>query len=130
MIATHTQPLRFDEEFSQTYPIAVLIPSITQIVGKNPQLVFHDSWDDLDYLKYCILDLSPGNVIALVCHERSPVPGVDVCVDISSKDFSKLLVSTLCILNFTDQDLSWVHPDYLPEFQQQWRSRSEAKQIF
>jgi hypothetical protein len=130
MIATNLQPLRFDEEFTQTYPIAVLIPKIAQIVEKNPQLTFHESWDDLDYLKYCVPDFLQGEVV-LVCYERSPVPGVDICVDprIEKFHFSEILVLTLSALNFTDQDLLWVHPDCLLEFQQQWKSRPEIRRV-
>jgi hypothetical protein len=130
MIATNLQPLRFDEKFDQTYPIAVLMPSIGQIIERNPQLVFHESWDDLDYLKYCVPDLLQGKVV-LVCYDRSPVPGVDICIDprIEKSHFSELLVLALSTLNFNDQDLLWVHPDCLIEFQQQWKSRSEIKHI-
>jgi hypothetical protein len=130
MIATSIQPLRFDEEFAQTYPIGVLTPSIGQITERNPKLAFRESWDDLDYLKYCVPEFLQGRVV-LVCHERSPVPGVDICVDpkIEKFHFPELLVLTLSVLNFTDQDLLWVHPDCLLEFQRQWKSHSKVKQV-
>jgi hypothetical protein len=130
MIANNLQPLRFDEKFSQTYPIGVLTPSIGQIIEKNPQLIFHESWDDLDYLKYCVPDFLQGKVV-LVCHERSPVPGVDICVDPGTEklQFSELIIPTLSALGLTERDLLWIHPDCSLEFQAQWQQSSKTKQI-
>jgi hypothetical protein len=130
MITANIQTLRFDEEFSQTYPVAVLIPDMAEIAEKNPHLYFAKSLDDLDYLWYCILDLSIEVRVALVCHENSPIPGVDVCVDQEREDIPRVLVSTLSDLGFNDNALSWIHPDYLSEFHVLWKShRLEIQQV-
>jgi hypothetical protein len=130
MITANIQTLRFDEEFSQTYPIAVLIPDMAGIVEKNPHLSFAKSLDDLDYLWYCMLDLPTGVRVALICHENSPVSGVDICVDQGREDIPQLLVSTLSGLGFTDDALYWIHPDYLSEFHILWKShRLEIQQV-
>jgi hypothetical protein len=121
-----THPLRFDEEFAQTYPIATLNKSIAQVIENNPTLNFIDSWDDLDYLKYCILDIFPGSKVALICHERSPVVGVDICIDPRENNFSRLLVLTLCNIGMTAQDLLWIHPDHLMKLQAEWGFQSES----
>lgn len=121
-----TDTLRFDEEFAQTYPIAILSKNIAQVVEQNPTLTFSDSWDDLDYLKYCILDVFVGSKVALVCHERSPVSGVEICIDPKEANFSRLLVSTLCSIGMTAQDLLWVHPDYLMKLQKEWGFQTQT----
>jgi hypothetical protein len=131
MSINNTPSLRFDEQFAETYPIATLSLDVAQLVAKNPVMTFHDSFDDLDYLRYCILDIFPENKVALVFHERCPVPGVDICIDPRSEDSSRLLVSTLCNLGLTTQSLTWVHPDYLLKLQKEWgfQSRIEAQQL-
>jgi hypothetical protein len=131
MSINNTPSLRFDEQFAETYPIATLSLDIAQLVAKNPLLTFHDSFDDLDYLKYCILDIFPENKVALVFHERCPVPGIDICIDPRSEDSSRLLVSALCNLGLTTHSLTWVHPDYLLKLQTEWGFRSpiEAQQL-
>jgi hypothetical protein len=130
MSINHTQSLRFDEQFAETYPIATLSLDIAQLVAKNPLLIFHDSCDDLDYLRYCILDIFPGNnKVALVYHERCSVPGVDICIDPRSEDSSRLLVSALCNLGLTTHSLTWVHPDCLLKLQTEWGFQTEAQQL-
>lgn len=63
--------------------------------------------------------------MALVFHDRCPVPGVDVCVDpTNTEDSSRLLVSALCNLGLTTQSLSWVRPDFLLKLQQEWGFQS------
>jgi hypothetical protein len=124
MSINNTQSARFDEQFVETYPIATLSLDIAQVVAKNPLLTFIDSYDDLDYLKYCILDVFPENKVALVFHERCPVPGIDICIDPRSNDSTRLLISTLCNLGLTTQSLSWVHPDCLLKLQTEWGFRS------
>jgi hypothetical protein len=105
---------RFDEHYAQTYPIATLGLDVAQLVVKNPGLVFVDAYDDLDYLKYCLIDVLPGRRVALVCHERSPIPGIGICIDPAEQNGSSLiLVATLCNLGLKNQSLTWVHPDYL-----------------
>jgi hypothetical protein len=134
MIANNTHSVRFDEQFVETYPIAfgasvaiaTLSLDVAQLVAKNPAMTFHDSFDDLDYLKYCILDIFPENKVALVYHERCPVPGVDICIDPRSVDPSRLLVSALCNLGLTTQSLSWVNPDCLLKLQTEWGFQSPA----
>jgi hypothetical protein len=126
MSVNNTEPLRFDEQFAQTDPIAVLSLNVTQLLAMNPLLVFHDSWDDLDYLQYCMLDVFPGSQVALVCHERSPVPGVDICINPAESNPSRLLVSALCHLNLTTHNLSWIHPDYLLKLQSEWGFQAQT----
>jgi hypothetical protein len=126
MSINNTQSLRFDEQFAETYAIATLSLDIAQLVAKNPVMTFHDSLDDLDYLKYCILNVFPENKVALVFHERCPVPGIDICIDPRSADSSRLLVSALCSLGLTTQSLSWVHPDCLVKLQTEWGFQSMA----
>lgn len=122
-----THPLRFDEEFVQTYPIATLSKNIAQVMEKNPTLKFIDSWDDLDYLRYCMIDIFPDSKVALVCHERAPIVGVDICIDPKETNFSRILVSTLCNIGMTARDLSWVHPDYVIKLQTEWGFQPEAE---
>ncbi len=107
----NNQPLRFDEQFAQTYPIATLSLDIAQLVANNPLLVFQDSYDDLDFLRYCILNIPSESKVALVCHERSPLPGVDICIDPQDRYSSSILGSTLRNLGLTPQNLRWVHPE-------------------
>jgi hypothetical protein len=104
------QSLKFDEQFSQTALIATLNLDIESLVANNPLLDFQYSYDDIDYLKYLILDISSESTIALVCREHSPITDIDIYIDPARQDYSSLLVETLRYLRLTIQNLKWVHP--------------------
>jgi hypothetical protein len=77
---------------------------------------------NLDYLEYARLEVMPDRTVALISHENTPMPGTDICVAPGQLDIVKILMNTIDRLQLSDRDLSWVHPDYEPEFKRSLKS--------
>jgi hypothetical protein len=115
--------IRFDEVYRETEPIAVIKLLPRELEQKNRELKFQKGYDDLDYLEYVRLDVVPDRTVALISHENTPIPGTDICVAPGQLDVVSILINTIERLELSDRDLSWIHPDYEPEFQQLLKSQ-------
>ncbi len=60
--------------------------------------------------------------VALISHENTPIPGTDICVAPGQLDIITILINPIDRLPLSDRDLSWIHPDYEPEFQRSLKS--------
>jgi hypothetical protein len=116
-------PIRFDEVYCETEPIAVIKLLPRELEQKHRELKFQKSYDDLDYLEYVRLEVIPDRTVALISHENTPMPGTDICVASGQLDIVMILINTIERLGLSDQDLSWIHPDYEQEFQQSLKSQ-------
>jgi hypothetical protein len=114
--------IRFDEFYRETEPIAVIKLQPQELEQKSKELKFQKGYDDLDYLEYARLEVMPDRTIALISHENTPIPGTDVCVVPGQLDIVSILINTIDRLDLSDQDLSWIHPDYEQEFQRSLKS--------
>jgi hypothetical protein len=114
--------IRFDEFYRETEPIAVIKLQPQVLEQKNKELKFQKGYDDLDYLEYARLEVMPDLTVALVSHENTPMPGTDICVAPGQLDIVTLLINTIDMLELSDRDLSWVHPDYEQEFRRSLKS--------
>jgi uncharacterized protein YjbI with pentapeptide repeats len=81
-------------------------------ISKLNDLEFQDSYDDLDYLTFAILALPSGNKVALVRHQHSPEPGIEICVSHDRQNIAEVIEETLKTIDLTPDDLTWVHPEY------------------
>jgi hypothetical protein len=115
-------PIRFDEIYRETEPVAVIKLLPRELEQKHRELKFQKSYDDLDYLEYVRLEIMPDRNIALISHENTPVPGTDICVVPGQLDIVTILINTIDRLELSDRDLSWIHPDYEQEFQRSLKS--------
>jgi hypothetical protein len=113
-------PVRFDEIYRETEPIAVIKLQPHDLSLKNKELKFHKGYDDLDYLEYARLEVMPGYTIALISHQNTPIPGTDVCVDPNQPKKALILKKTISILQLSKPDLLWINPNYEQQFQKQW----------
>jgi uncharacterized protein YjbI with pentapeptide repeats len=81
-------------------------------ISKLNGLEFQSSYDDLDYLTFAILSLPSGNKVALVRHQHSPEPGIEICVSHDRQNVAEVIKETLDEINLTSDDLTWIHPKY------------------
>jgi hypothetical protein len=116
-------PIRFDEVYRETEPIAVVKLLPRKLEQKHKELKFQKGYDDLDYLEYVRLEVMPDRTVALISHENTPIPGTDICVAPGQLDIVSILINTIDRLDLCDRDLSWIHPDYEQEFQQSLKSQ-------
>jgi hypothetical protein len=69
---------------------------------------FHDSFDNLDYVKVAVVQLRDGQRLTLLRHRGTPVPDIELCaIDASpaSYDAAQMLVTMLGPL-----EISWRRP--------------------
>jgi hypothetical protein len=104
-------PIRFDDVYRETEPIAVIKLQPQELEQKNKELKFQKGYDDLDYLEYVRFEVMPGCTVALISHENTPIPGTDICVDPERLDIVSILIKTIQQLHLFSIDLSWIHPD-------------------
>jgi hypothetical protein len=115
-------PIRFDEVYRETEPIAVIKLLPRELEQKYRELKFQKSYDDLDYLEYVRLEVMPDRTVALINHENTPIPGTDICVVPGELNIVTILINTIDRLQLSDRDLLWIHPDREPEFQRSLKS--------
>jgi hypothetical protein len=115
--------IRFDEVYRETEPIAVIKLLPRELEQQHGELKFLKGYDDLDYLEYARLEVIPDRTVALLSHENTPIPGTDICVMPGQMDIVKILIDSLDSLHLSEQDLSWIHPDYEQEFQRSLKSQ-------
>jgi hypothetical protein len=115
-------PIRFDEVYRETEPIAVIKLLPRELEQKHRELKFQKGYDDLDYLEYVRLEVMSDRTVALISHENTPIPGTDICVASGQLEIASILINTIERLELSDQDLSWIHPDYEQEFQRSLKS--------
>jgi hypothetical protein len=113
-------PIRFDEVYRETEPIAVIKLQPHELSLKNKELKFYQGYDDLDYLEYARLEVIPGCTIALISHQNTPIPGTDICVAPNQPRKVSILAKTISALQLFRPDLLWIHPDYERQLQKIW----------
>jgi hypothetical protein len=111
-------PIRFDEVYRETEPIAVIKLLPRELEQKHRELKFQKGYDDLDYLEYVRLEVMSDRAVVLISHENTPIPGTDICVAPGQLDIVSILINTIERLGLSDRDLSWIHPDYEQGFKQ------------
>jgi hypothetical protein len=109
-----SQLWRFDEVNPETKPVAVLRLEPTELEERGAPK-FHEAYDDLDYLTFSVLLLPSQHRVALVRHKRSPKPGTEVCVAPDESDISQRLIEAVNLLNLSNEDFVWIHPQYEEE---------------
>lgn len=92
--------------------IVAIIRQEPDEISKLNDLEFQNSYDDLDYLTFAILSLPSGNKVALVRHQHSPEPGIEICVSHNQQNVAEVIKETLNKINLTSDDLTWIHPEY------------------
>jgi uncharacterized protein YjbI with pentapeptide repeats len=101
---------QFEESIAED--IVAMIRQEPAEIGKLNGLEFQNSYDDLDYLTFAILSLPSGNKVALVRHQHSPEPGIEICVSHNQQNVAEVIKETLDRVNLTSDDLTWIHPEY------------------
>jgi hypothetical protein len=100
---------------SATMPVALLSKEPDEL-AKQASIRFSEGFDDLDYVTYAAFSLPSGSPIALVRHQNSPNPGVEVYVVPSDTDIASILSEVLRTLKLSAEIVSWIHPAYEEEF--------------
>jgi hypothetical protein len=115
---TPTQELiQLEDIILETASVAMIRQDVAEISKRN-DLIFEESFDDLDFLVYTILFFSQSNSrVSLIRHRNSPVSGIEICVrhDEQHQNIAWLIDRTLRELNLTPEDLIWIHPSYQEE---------------
>ncbi len=71
-------------------------------------VTFHDSFDNLDYLKVAVLQMPGGPRIAIIRHRGSPTPGTDICLSEAVFDRNPAIVAqVLETLDVRGEDIVW-----------------------
>jgi hypothetical protein len=102
---------------SATMPVAVLSKEPHEL-AQRVSIQFLEGFDDLDYLTYSAFSLPSGSPIALVRHQNSPNPGIEVYVVPSNPDIVSTLREVLKTLKLSPETFSWIHPTYEEELRQ------------
>jgi hypothetical protein len=100
---------------SATMPVAVLSKEPDELT-KQVSIQFSEGFDDLDYVTFAAFSLPSGSPVALVRHQNSPKPGIEVCVMSSNSDVNGTLKEVLRTLKLSPKTFSWIHPAYEKEF--------------
>ncbi len=109
--------IQLEDIILETASVAMIRQDVAEI-GKRNDLVFEESFDDLDFLVYSILFFPQSNSrVGLIRHRNSPVSGIEICVrhDEQHQNIAWLIRRTLRELNLTTEDLIWIHPSYQEE---------------
>jgi hypothetical protein len=102
------------------FPVMVLCHEPDEI-----PLKFQKGFDGLDDLVFSILELPSTHEITLVRHENSPGKGTEVWV-CPEEDVTQTLSEAFSELKLDDTDITWIHPDYLNDWE---KSRNQEKGI-
>jgi hypothetical protein len=108
--------IQLEKIISETDLVAMIRPEPADIISKLDTIEFKKSYDNLDYLIYALLSLPSGNRVALVRHQHSPDPGLEICVQHDRGEIAKIISETLERLDLNRQDLTWIHPKYEEQF--------------
>ena len=103
--------IRFEESISETKLVVMIRQEPEDILGLT-QLEFTESYDDLDYLVFATLTLPSQNRVALVRHQNSPQPGIEIYVKRDLNNTLEIIQEALTEMNLTIKDLIWIHPEY------------------
>jgi hypothetical protein len=116
MIPNPAQKLiQLEDLIPETNVVATIGQDVVAISKLN-NLEFQSSYDDLDFLVFALLTL-PSNIrVALVSHQHSPVPSIEICVRQDLDNVGDAIAQTLNILHLTSEELSWIDPQYEQEF--------------
>ncbi|KAI9133099.1 hypothetical protein [Acaryochloris sp. CCMEE 5410] len=98
------------EVTSAVVPIAVFQQSPAELSEQN-SIEFQDGFDDLDYLKFSLLQLPSGKPTTLVYHQNSPNPGVEICVIADESNREGVIQEVMQLLNLPTTALICVHPE-------------------
>jgi hypothetical protein len=112
MTSNLTQQLIQLEDLIPETNVVATIRQDVEMIAKRNNLEFQESYDDLDFLVFAILPLSPTSRVALVSHKNAPVPGIEICVQHDIQNVSEAISQTLYQLNLTLEDLTWIDPQY------------------
>ncbi|MDV2997445.1 MAG: hypothetical protein N4J56_007150 [Chroococcidiopsis sp. SAG 2025] len=108
---TQSQVVDLDRATNATTPIAVIRSEPEELIEQK-SLTFRNGFDDLDYLAFSILSLPSNRPVTLVRHKNSPSLGTQICVTANEPSVAETLVEAIRLLNFSIEDLSWIHPYY------------------
>jgi hypothetical protein len=103
--------VRLEDSISETNLVAIVRLEPVEINRLN-KLEFRPSFDDLDYLVFATLSLPSGESVGLIRHQNSPSPGTEICVQHNQPNTSAVIQEALREMNFTVNDLTWIHPEY------------------
>jgi hypothetical protein len=109
--------IQLEDIILETASVAMIRQDVAEISKQN-DLVFEESFDDLDFLAYTILSFSnTDSRVSLICRRNSPVPGIEICVrhDEQHQNIALLVCQTLQKLSLDAEDLIWIHPNYEEE---------------
>jgi hypothetical protein len=109
--------IQLEDIILETASVAMIRQDVAEISKQN-NLLFEESFDDLDFLLYATLSFShPNSRVSLICRRNSPVSGIEICVrhDEQHQNIALLVCNTLQELSLTAEDLVWVHPNYQEE---------------
>lgn len=109
------QLIQLEDLIPETNVVATLCCDLETFRERN-KLEFQESYDDLDFLLFALLPLGENDRVALVYHKHAPVPNIEICVRYDRENIGAAIVKTLDRLNFTSEDLNWIHPQYEREF--------------
>ena len=103
--------VRLEDSVAETDLVAIIRQEPNEI-SRLHKLEFRQSFDDLDYLVFATLSLSSGNKVALIRHKNSPASGTEICVKYNQPNTAVVLQEALRKMNLSQNDLSWIHPEY------------------
>jgi hypothetical protein len=108
------ESIQLEDIVLETAVVAMVRQDVAEISKKN-NLVFEESFDDLDFLVYTTLSFSHRDSrVALICRRNAPVSGIEICVrhDEHPQNIALLVCKTLQELSLASEDLIWIHPNY------------------
>ncbi|MEO0848850.1 MAG: hypothetical protein AAFY50_20810, partial [Cyanobacteria bacterium J06648_1] len=76
---------------------------------------------------FATLTLPSGDRISLIRHDNSPTPGTEIYVKPALKNISVVLTQAMAEMNFTIDDLTWIHPEYEQQVRDNFMSESEIE---
>jgi hypothetical protein len=103
---------RFEEITCATMPVAFLSIDLDEL-EKRAKLRFHKGYDDLDYLRFAVVEL-PADIFSLVYHERSPELGVKLCINPRCQNISATIQSAIELLKIEPKYIRWLK-ESMPE---------------
>lgn len=92
-----------DEEMR---PIAVIAKSPDELAATQA-IRFRKDHDDLDSLRYALLELGSGRVVGLLRHDRNPDLGTELHAPVSVRRTAPVVREALSALGLSEGDLSW-----------------------
>jgi len=85
------------------------------VLSRNPEeltrdlgIRFNRSYDNLDYLKYAVIETTLGRIFGLVRHENNPRRGTELCVGLGYGRRECKLDEALSTIRETRDNLTWI----------------------